>query len=169
MLSAGCIKLRDRRRRHRCPHSQQRALVRSRHQHHRPLSSLLAQRVLHKLPHLSPSLAYQPDDSQICRCIPGHHSNQRALSHTRPAEDTHALSASYRQHSIQHAKSRLQWLSDHLTLHRVWHRPVKRPLLRHPRRRETIQRDPSASTILPSISVPTAIPGVTPIASTASP
>src|ERR1700679_3703415 len=121
-------------------HSQQWALVRSRHQHHRPLASLLSQRVLHKLSHLATAFPHQPHHCKISRCIARHHSNQRALTYPRTAKDPNSLPTSYCQHSIQHPQPRLQRFFDRRSLHRMRNHSIQRPHLRHPRRRQLIQR-----------------------------
>src|ERR1700733_3759662 len=119
MFTPSCVVLRYRGRRHRRTHSQQGALVRGRYQHHRPLASLLAQRVLHKLPHLAPAFPHQPDHRKISRSISCHHPNQRALTHTRTTKDSNSLPTTHRQHSIEHPQPCLQRLFNRLSLHRM--------------------------------------------------
>ena len=103
---------RDSRGHERRAQTQQRRLVRSGYYDDGALAALFAERLFQKFAHFAAAFADQRDYRQVRRCAARHHADQRAFADAAAAENSHALAAPAREHSINRADAAAQRLAD---------------------------------------------------------
>ena len=104
--------------------SDQRRLVGSRGNHHRPFQAFLTQVFINKFLHLPAPFTNKRDHVHIGIGVPGNHSHQNRFTHSGSSKDSQPLTLGKRKQSIESSHPYIQWLpqtSSFQWVHRIAH------------------------------------------------